>query len=329
MPKTILIENDYPKNLPKALKKFGFEDFKGKKVLIKLHMGQPGNKWYVEPSLVKIVVDELKVIGAKPILFDTIVLYPGPRALKIGYRLTAKKHGFMDLGCPVVIGDKGKKIEVEGLNFEIAQEVLDYDYMIDFSHAKGHGGAGFGGAVKNLGMGCVSKSCKALVHSEISVPEADTEKCILCGTCENVCEQKAIKVTDKWTVIPGRCVGCGECFKACPEKAIDYKEESLNHMLAYAAKAATKHMKKILYVNVMLKITEKCDCASNALPIICEDIGILVSDDMLAIDKASIDMIEEKMNKTFEEIHSVDPLEQIITGEKIGLGSSKYSVSKI
>jgi len=328
MSEVIFVQDNYQEKLDKALDKFNFDDFKGKKVLLKIHVGDMGNTRYVEPRLVKVVVDKLKKIGAEPFLYDTLVLYPGPRAIKTTHKLLAKKHGFMDLGCEFVVGDKGEESEAEGLKFEIAQEVLDSDYMIVISHGKGHGGAGFGGAIKNVGMGCVSKKSKRKVHSEISVPVADPEKCILCGTCEKVCEQKAIKVSDEWKVTAGLCVGCGECFKACPQKAIDYKEESLNHMLAYASKPATEHMKKILYVNVLLKISERCDCTRDS-PIICDDIGILVSDDMLAIDKASIDMIEGKMGKTFEEIHQVDPMEQVRTGEKIKIGNSDYSISKV
>ena len=329
MSKVLLLENGNENKLPNFLTKFNFDEFKNKKILIKLHMGEARNKWYVEPRIAKIIVDALKEIGAKPILFDTVVRYPGPRQTKKGYIGVAEDHGFTELGCPVVIGDEGKDITVKGLDFEIPKEVLEHDYMIVLSHAKGHGGAGFGGAIKNVGMGCVSGECKKFVHSEMSVPAVDKDKCVLCGICESVCEQKAIKVTDKWEIENGLCVGCGECIKNCPQKALDYKEESLNHMLAYASKAAIKHMKKILYVNVLLKITKYCDCANNALPIICDDIGIMVSDDMVSIDRASIDAIEDRMGKTFLEIHDVNPLEQIQTAEKIGLGESKYSLSRL
>jgi len=329
MSKVISVQDNYHENLSKALGKFNFERFRNKKVLIKVHVGELGNKWYVNPKIVKVVVDKLKEINAEPFLYDTLVLYTSPRAIKTGHKLVAKKHGFTSLGCPFVVGDKGKEIDVEGFKFEIAQEVLDTDYMIVVSHGKGHGGSGFGGAIKNVGMGCVSKKCKRVVHSEISVPAVDEEKCILCGTCERVCEQEAIKVDEEWRIKSGLCVGCGECIKNCPQKALDYKEESLNHMLAYAAKAATKHMKEILYINVLLKITKNCDCATNALPIICDDVGILVSGDMLAIDQASIDLIERKMGRTFQDIHQVDPLDQVRTGEKIDLGSSEYSLTKM
>jgi len=323
-----MIRSDFQKNLPKVLDKFGLGEFKGKSVLIKLHMGELQNRWYVEPSLVKIIVDSLKGVGAKPILFDTVVVYPSLRAFKKGHMIVAKKHGFTKL-CRVVIGDEGEKVEAEGLKFEIAKGVTDHEYMIVVSHAKGHGGAGYGGAIKNVGMGCVSKKCKTFVHSEMSVPCVDKNKCVLCGKCEKVCEQHAIKVENQWKIKVGLCVGCGECIKNCPNKALDYKKESLNHMLAYASKAATKHMKKIIYVNVLLKMTKECDCVKNALPIICDDIGVAVSDDMVAVDKASIDLMEKKMGKTFKDIHDVDPIEQITTAEKIGIGKSKYNLTTV
>jgi hypothetical protein len=200
--------------------------------------------------------------------------------------------------------------------------------MIVISHSKGHCGSGYGGAIKNIGMGCVSKKCKKVVHSKVCVPCVDESRCKLCGDCEKLCTYKAIKVGDKWSIKPGLCVGCNECIKNCPQKALSEKNESLGHMLAYSSKAATAHMKKILFVNVLRKITKNCDCFPNPYPIICEDIGIAISDDMVSIDKASIDLIEKKMSKTFIEIQSIDPLDQTRTGEKIGLGSSKYTLER-
>jgi uncharacterized protein len=329
MTRVVLVEDEYESKLISALKEFGSDELGGKRVLIKLHMGELGNKWFVEPKIVKIVTDYLKSIGAKPVLFDTVVMYPMPRGFKSGYMMIAKKHGFDKLGCPIVIGDKGKNISVEGLKFEIAQEVLDHDCMIVISHGKGHCAAGFGGAIKNIGMGCVSKKCKRIVHSEICVPVADESKCTLCGKCEKLCKQNAIRVDKKWSTKAGLCVGCNECINNCPQKALKYKKESLSNMLAYSSKAATIHMKKMLFINVLMKITKNCDCFPNALPIIADDIGMMVSEDMVSVDKASIDIIEGKMKKTFKEINSSDPMEQIRTAEKMGLGSSKYSLEKI
>ena len=329
MAKVVTFYDNYEEKLAKAMDMYDMKKFAGKRVLIKIHVGEAGNKNYVDPKLAKVVIDKLKEVGAEPFLFDTLVLYPGPRAAKLTHRLVAKRHGFTDLGCPFVIGDKGEERKAQEIKFEIAQEVVDIDHMIVLSHGKGHGGAGYGGAIKNLGMGCVSKKCKSIVHSEISVPHPDVNKCTLCGTCEKVCKQKAIKVSDEWRMIPGLCVGCGDCLKACPQKALDYKEEKLNHMLAYATEAVVEHMKEILYINVLLKISKSCDCASFPGPIICEDVGIMVSDDMVSIDKASIDVIETRMGKTFKNINRVDPLEQTETAEKIGLGSQEYKIEKI
>jgi uncharacterized protein len=329
MSRVILVENEYESKLIDALKQFGADEFRDKKVLIKLHMGEMGNKWFVEPRIVKIVADYLKSIGAKPVLFDTVVMYPMPRGFKTGYLAIAKKHGFGKVGCPIVIGDGGGEVSVEGLKFEIAREVLEYDHMIVISHAKGHCAAGFGGAIKNIGMGCASKKCKRFVHTEICAPTVDESKCVLCKDCEKACKQKAIRVDKKWSISLGQCVGCDECIKRCPQKALGYKREKLGHMLAYSSKAATSHMKKMLFVNVLLKITKNCDCFPNALPIIADDIGMMVSDGMVSVDKASIDIIEGKMKKTFLEIHSADPMDQITTAEKMGLGSPKYTLERI
>jgi uncharacterized protein len=329
MSKVVLIKENYKETLVKALKAFGIDELANKKVLIKLHMGELSNKWYVKPEIVRIVTDYPLGIGAKPTLFDTVVLYPGPRFLKSSHKMVARKHGFGKLGCPIAIGDEGSVVESDGFRFEIPKEVLDHDAMIVISHSKGHCGAGYGGAIKNVGMGCISRSAKRKVHSEISVPAVDVGKCVLCGQCEKACKQKAISVNDKWNIKSGFCVGCGECIKCCPNKALDYKDEGLCEMLAYASKAATKHMKKMLFVNVLLDITKNCDCMMNALPVICEDIGMVVSDDIVAVDKASMDLIENKMGKTFKEVNKVDPNPQIATAEKIGIGSKKYSLENL
>lgn len=329
MSRTVLITDEYEKKLIDALRSFGIDELKGKRVLVKLHMGELNNKWYVKPKMVRIVTDYLLSIGAKPTLFDTVVLYPGPRFLKTGYLMVAKKHGFDKLGCPIAIGDTGNVVESQGFDFEIPSEVLDHDAMIVISHSKGHMGAGYGGAIKNIGMGCISRSSKRKVHSEISVPCVDASKCVLCGKCQRVCEQKAIYVSEKWTIRTGLCVGCGECIKSCPKKALDYKFEGLCEMLAYASAAATKHMKKILYVNVLLDITKNCDCMMRALPVICDDIGMVISDDMVSADKASMDLIEKKMGKTFMDVNKVDPNPQVDVAEKLGPGSKEYSLDRL
>jgi len=287
MSKVIFLTKNDLKKLPEAVKKFGLGKFRGKNVLVKLHMGERGNKWYVKPEYVKIVVDELKKINGKPFLFDTIALYPGGRDSKEKYAEVAKEHGFDRLGCEVVIGDEGKDVKMEeediAFGYEVAKELYKTKDVIAISHGKGHLLTGFGGAIKNFGMGGVSKKCKLEMHSE--------------------------SVKKK--------------FLSLGRTKINF-----NHILAFGAKACLEK-KNVIYINFLLDITKNCDCDSNALPIICEDIGVLVSDDPVAIDTASIDLIEKHMGKSFKDIRDVDAMEHIRFAEKIGMGSTKYELVEL
>jgi uncharacterized Fe-S center protein len=320
---------DKLEKLSSAIRSFELRDFKIDRLPIKLHMGEAGNKYYVDPKIVRIVVDEFKRIGANPFLFDTISMYPGLRATKTGYKTLALKHGFKKekVGCDVVIGDEGKEVEVHGYKFEVANEIYNSPCLVVISHAKGHGDAGFGGAIKNLGMGCVSKKTKAFIHFS-GQPKIMREKCTLCGTCEAACIFNAIRVNEEWKIDYSKCFGCGRCIAACPNKALKQRTENLRKMLAYAAKACVKG-KRVLYINVLLNITKFCDCTPNPLPIICKDIGFLVSGDAVSIDSASIDLIEKNSGKKLIEIEGVDPREQLIGGEEVRLGTSRYNLIKI
>ncbi|MEM2530044.1 MAG: DUF362 domain-containing protein [Candidatus Bathyarchaeia archaeon] len=319
--------------LPDALRLFNLGRFRGETIPVKLHMGERGNKWYVEPGIVKLVCDELSRAGAKPFLFDTLPCYEGGRDTKEKYLETARMNGFWGLGHPIIIGNEGVNVELGGHSFEVAEELYRSKGVVAISHAKGHTITALGAAIKNLGMGGLSDRSKRYIHDG-GKPVIDRSKCDLCGTCEALCPsdetygEKAICIGEDWVIDYGACLGCGRCVRGCPREALSYKVDDFNRLLALGAKACLIG-KEALYINVALKITKYCDCAVDALPIICEDIGILVSNDPVAIDAASVDLIEGRMGKSFKEVFGIDAMDHIRFAEEVGLGSAEYRLISI
>jgi len=318
------------KDLHNAVVQFPLHGFTGKKVPLKLHMGENKNPYFVKPELVKRVVDELKKADAKPYLFDTTVAYHGSRHTKTEYQNLTKLHGFTlkNVGCDVVIDDSGVSTVVEGRTFEVADHLKDATHIFALSHIKGHIQTGMGGAIKNFGMGGVTKETKIRIHDS-SYPVYQKYACTYCGVCAEVCPFHAIKVNEESKDYNEKaCFGCGACVDACPSKALQYQDADLQFLLACSAKACVQG-KNVLYMNELKRIAKGCDCDPNAGPIICPDIGYLVGDDPVAIDKASLDLINNVKENVFEKVNKVNPLKQIKYGEQIGLGSASYQLIEL
>jgi uncharacterized protein len=315
------------KDLHNAIAQFPLKSFAGKKVPLKLHMGEKKNPYFVKPELVKIVVDELKNASADPFLFDTTVAYRGSRYTKIEYQKLAKLHRFdiKNVGCDVVIDDTGIPTVVEGRAFKVAKHLKNSTHIFALSHVKGHIQTGMGGAIKNFGMGGVTKETKIKIHDG-SYPVYQMDTCTYCGVCAEVCPFHAIKVNEEsWDYNEKACFGCGACVDACPLNALQYQDADLQFLLACSAKACVQD-KNVLYLNELKRIAKGCDCDPNAGPIICPDIGYLFGDDPVAIDKASLDLINKVKENVFEKVNKINPLKQIKYGEEIGLGSSSYQL---
>lgn len=316
--------------LHEALDNFSIKTFAEKKVPVKLHMGEEKNKFFPKPDFVKVVVDELIKVKAEPFLHDTTVAYPGLRHIVSGYQKVAKMHGFTKekVGCNVIIDDKGVQVMVEGKDYEVAWHLMNSTHIFAISHVKGHVATGMGGAIKNFGMGGVTRETKSKMHLG-SKPVYQKDACTYCGVCAEVCPFGALDVKDNsWQQNNGKCFGCGVCVENCKQNALEYEDADLQYALACSAKACVQD-KNVIYLNELKRISDSCDCDSFAKNIICPDIGYLVSDDPVSVDKASIDLINDVKKDVFEKTTSINPIKQVEYGEEIGLGSSSYQLIEL
>jgi hypothetical protein len=336
MENVYLIKNHLLCNLSKLLSsELGKMDLKGKKVAVKAHMGEYGNLNYVRPPIVGAVVEEIKKAGGKPFLFDTPVAYHGSRDTVEKYQDTARRNGFTEetIGCPVLISDTGVKVKSKFLSkLEIVKELTEADAFVVVSHFKGHSLANYGASIKNLGMGCVTKESKGIMHSATHV-KYDSSKCIGCGTCAEVCPEGAFEIKNKKAVFNERnCHGCGGCVRKCPSKALTYRTVPLGKALAEAAALILNYFKKdkVIFINLVLDIARNCDCLpigdSEAGPKVAPDIGIVVSHNIVAADKASLDLVNKATDGKFSEIFPADINLQTDSATEFGLGDGKYKI---
>jgi hypothetical protein len=327
-------------------------------VAIKIHFGERGNDAYISPVFVRQVIDRVKRNNGKPFITDTATLYNGYRRNAIDHIETAISHGFdyAVVDAPIIIADglHGNDYVEKAISrphfkkVKIARAIAEADCMIVMSHFKGHCMSGFGGAIKNLAMGCAPPAGKFEQHS--AKEKVNEEKCIGCGRCVEACRFSAIDIKDGRSVIsPEKCIACGECAAVCPEYAIDFDWENdvpvfIEKMVEYAYGAVADKKGKVGYMNFLLNITPDCDCAPfSDLPIV-PDIGILASKDPVALDKASYDLVNEQKGVAGSLLESgleegkdkfkglwgnVDGTRQLRYGQKIGLGNMKYKLIKI
>ncbi len=302
----------YGDGLPAKLKKLmrragvGTIDMEGKFVAIKMHFGELGNISYLRPNYAKAVADLVKEEGGKPFLTDCNTMYPGSRKNALEHLYCAWENGFtpMTVGCPVLIGDglKGTDdvaVPVVGGEYvkeaKIGRAVMDADVFISLSHFKGHETTGFGGAIKNIGMGCGSRAGKAEQHSN-GKPSIDAARCRGCRKCRRECANDGLvfdSETGKMTVDLAHCVGCGRCLGACNFDAIEFREddavEVLNRRMAEYAKAVVDG-RPHFHVSLIVDVSPYCDChGENDAPIL-PNIGMFASFDPLALDQACADV---------------------------------------
>lgn len=314
-----------------------FSDFFGKedRVAIKLHFGERNNKTFINPSFSKAIFEKLKEKTAEVVLMDCTVLYKSERSFGPSHKKLAIENGFDFAPIVIADGDRGKdeiKIKIDKKHFKeirVGKEVEKYNAILAISHFTGHKTAGFGGAIKNVGMGLGSKAGKLEMHKTFELKE-NSEICIGCGTCVRECPGNAISlVNGKAKIDYKKCIHCGFCISICPVGAIEIPWESassteLQERIAEYAFGILKD-KKAFFVNVLLNITERCDCVREPQEPFLPDIGILASEDPVAIDQASLDLVGVENLKKPE----IDPEVQVRYGESLGLGKRKYELVRI
>ncbi len=326
---------------------------------IKIHFGEYGNTAYIRSNYVRKIVQIVKSHKAIPFLTDANTLYAGTRSDAPTHLQTAVWNGFAFsvMEAPLVIADglRGKTetaVEINQKNFKsvyIGKEIIEADALVSVAHFKGHELSGFGGTIKNLGMGCASRKGKLAQHSSIS-PRIVKKKCKACGQCFNHCSQSAISIVDKKAQIDTKkCIGCGECILICPEEAIQvaWNREVpvfLEAMVEYTSGVLKGKEKKSIYINFITDVAPACDCYPHNDAVIVGDIGVVASRDPVAIDQASVDLVNQATGNPhsclrsglepgadkFKAIYpNIDWPLQLDYAEKIGLGSRAYELIKV
>ena len=305
-----------------------------KYIPLKVHLGEKGNTTYIEPKNFDSIIDYLKSKNIDTAFIETNVLYKGQRNTIENHLKLAKEHGFTKI--PVIIGDgevgeNYQLIEINKKHFDkckIATDIAKENQLIVLSHFKGHILAGFGGAIKQLAMGCASKGGKLAQHCN-SIPKISTMRCTGCKACAAKCPESAIAVTKKAKIDKSICVGCASCMAACPHGAISNTwfaslTRSFNERLAEYAYAAAKD-KNHIYITYVFNITKNCDCEGHPMKPIAADIGVFASTDPVAIDQACLDVLDKKEGrKVFRRgRYTLD------YAEKIGLGQRKYELVEL
>ncbi|MDH4210730.1 MAG: DUF362 domain-containing protein [candidate division WOR-3 bacterium] len=295
---------------------------------VKLHVGESGNVNYVNPRYVNRLADLIGEAGGKTFLTDTTTLYAGRRFRADLHIVLAREHGF-DF-APMIIADGlygDEYVDIDGA--KIASLFGHIDSMFCVSHFKGHLNCGFGGALKNLGMGCSAKGGKLEMHSK-SKPYIDDARCTQCLTCFDYCIHDAIlNENDKVKVDKKACTGCAGCMSVCPEGAIRFSWDAVSSdiqegIARYAASAVKD--KKIFYLNFLMNVSPNCDCFHTSEPMISSDVGILASYDPVSIDQACYDLVKDAIDKLHPEL---DPSEQLHFAEQFGAGERKYEIKSI
>ena len=355
-----------PAKLQRLIKTAGIGniDMDGKFVAIKMHFGELGNISYLRPNYARALVDVIKELGGKPFLTDCNTLYPGYRKNALEHLECAWQNGFTPLtvGCPVIIGDglKGTDdipVPVDGEYLKealIGRAIMDADVFISLTHFKGHEETGFGGTIKNIGMGCGSRAGKAAMHNE-GCPTINPKKCRGCRSCLKQCANNGLQfdeTTFKMSINKDNCLGCGRCLGACNFDAISFTQSNAVTVLDAKMAEYTKAVldgRENFHISLIVDVSPYCDChQENDAPIL-PNIGMFASFDPVALDQACADAClkaqpneNSVLGDNMKKINFIDSGDhfknttpesewksQLSHGEKIGLGTRDYELINI
>ena len=349
-----------PQKLARLVKTAGMLeqiDFENKYTAIKIHFGEPGNLSYLRPNYAKVIVDLIKGAGGKVFLTDCNTLYVGRRKNALDHLDAAYENGYnpFTVGCQILIADglKGTDevlVPVDGdyvREAKIGRAVMDADIVISMNHFKGHESTGFGGALKNLGMGCGSRAGKMEMHSA-GKPVIAKGQCVGCGACLKICAHSAITLENKKASIDhSKCVGCGRCIGICPMDAVfaanDESNDILNCKIAEYTKAVVDGRPQF-HISLVVDVSPNCDCHSeNDVPIV-PNVGMFASFDPVALDVACADAVNgqpvlsgsilselpqtygDRFNDNHPETNWKSAIEHAV---KLGIGSKEYELIEI
>lgn len=324
-------------------------------VAVKLHFGEAGNTAFVNPVYLREVVRKVRAAGGKPFLTDANTLYRGERANAVDHLACAVHNGFSfaTVEAPLIIADgldgrEGVEVQVGGKHFEsvrLGAAAVHADAMVVVTHVKGHEATGFGGALKNVGMGLGVRSAKQRMHSDFR-PEVSAEKCTGCKRCVQWCPVGAISIgPDRVATVNYEvCYGCGECVAACPYGGIatQWKTDAnalQEKIVEHAAGALHGKDGKIVYLSFVTNVSPDCDCWGFSDAPVIPDIGVLASDDIVSIEQAAYDLVRQAGglrgsrgegmaagDDKFHNLTGVDGTRAIAYAEEMGLGSREYEL---
>ena len=308
---------------------------KGDLTAVKIHVGELGNPFYIQPFFVHDIIRRVKDAGGKPFLTDSNTYYHAQRNNAYDHMITALTNGFNM--APFIVADglrseNFQTVKTKGIlqEIEVSGAIAEADSMIVISHDKGHGLSGFGGAIKNLGMGCTSRSGKLRQHRTVGL-EIDTSKCTGCGKCKETCDMDIPEIVEgKARISSPLCMRCPMCIKACPMGAIKFVgKENLSKAVASAAYGvlSTFRSNKVSFISFAKDITEYCDCLPGPGKVVMADVGVFASVSPVSIDAAFLKMIDYKI---FNSVYDVDCILQVQEAKKIGIeGEVEPEIKKI
>jgi len=300
-------------------------------VPLKVHFGEEGNTTFIKPTFYEGIRKYLKEAEINSSYIETNVLYKGARTFEKEHIELAKKHGFDDLDVIIADGNEDNPYEEITVNLKhyekckIGTKFKDFSHLIVISHFKGHPIAGFGGAIKQLAMGCAARGGKLDQHSD-TIPILDQNKCVSCGICVEKCPVDAIEIKEKALINPKICVGCAACTVICPVDAISNSWFGTNFQEKLAEYAFAAQLNKTnIYINYVFNITDDCDCVGDKMEIIAPDVGIFLSTNPVAIDHASLTEL-----RSISDQNIFPDGDKIFTyAKEINLGTTNYELIEL